>query len=69
MNDARVTKAARAGFDPRAAITLWEKMQKQARSQPPEFLSTHPSHDTRTADLKVYADRVMPLYEEARKKR
>ena len=61
-----VELAARAGYDPRAAITLWEKMGKLGGGQPPEFLSTHPSHETRIADLRVYAARVMPLYEEAR---
>jgi predicted Zn-dependent protease len=64
-----VELAARAGYDPRAAITLWEKMQKSGGGQPPQFLSTHPSHATRIADLRTYAARVMPLYEQARAKR
>lgn len=64
-----VEVAARGGYDPRAAITLWEKMQKAANGQPPQFLSTHPSHDSRIADLRSYAARVMPLYEAARAKR
>jgi predicted Zn-dependent protease len=64
-----VELAARAGYDPRAAVSLWEKMQKLSRDQPPEFLSTHPSHETRLADLRTYSARVLPLYEEARAKR
>lgn len=62
-----VELAARAGYDPRAAITLWEKMQKAGGGQPPEFLSTHPSHDTRISDLREYASRVMPLYQSAKR--
>jgi len=62
-----VELAARAGYDPRAAISLWQKMRGLGESQPPEFLSTHPSTETRIADLRVYAARVMTLYERARK--
>jgi predicted Zn-dependent protease len=63
-----VELAARAGFDPRAAITLWQKMAKGAgNGGPPQWLSTHPSADTRQQDLGVYAQRVMPLYEQARR--
>ncbi|MGE0875295.1 MAG: M48 family metallopeptidase [Burkholderiales bacterium] len=64
-----VELAARGGYDPRAAIRLWQKMQALGGGKGPEFLSTHPSHDTRIADLQVYAARVMPLYEAARKGR
>jgi predicted Zn-dependent protease len=63
-----VELAARAGYDPRGAITLWEKMGKLGGGQPPEFLSTHPSHATRIADLKVYSAKVLPLYDTARLK-
>jgi len=62
-----VELAARAGYDPRAAITLWQKMGALGEGQPPQFLSTHPSYESRIADLRVYADRVMPLYERARR--
>jgi predicted Zn-dependent protease len=64
-----VELAARAAYDPRAAVSLWEKMQKAARGQPPEFLSTHPSHETRIAELRELSQRLLPLYEAARAKR
>ena len=60
--------AARAGYDPRAAITLWQKMARNAGGSGPEFLSTHPSAETRLKDLEVYSARVMPLYEQARRR-
>ncbi|MCX7153569.1 MAG: M48 family metallopeptidase [Betaproteobacteria bacterium] len=62
-----VELAARAGYDPRAAVTLWKKMGQVGGGQPPQFLSTHPSNETRQQDLLVYAQRVMPLYEQAKK--
>ena len=58
---------ARAGFDPRAGITLWQKMSAAAKGAPPQWLSTHPSHATRQKDLAEYAARVMPLYQGARR--
>jgi predicted Zn-dependent protease len=64
-----VELAARAGYDPRAAVTLWQKMSALGDGKPPQWLSTHPSAETRIRDLGVYAQRVMPLYEEARAKR
>jgi predicted Zn-dependent protease len=60
-----VELAARAGYDPRAAITLWQKMGRLGGSAPPEWLSTHPSNETRLKDLEVYAQKVMPLYQAA----
>ncbi len=57
-----VELAARAGYDPRAAITLWQKMGQVGGSAPPTFLSTHPSSADRISDLTAYAQRVMPLY-------
>jgi len=63
-----VELAARAGYDPRAAVTLWQKMAKAAGGGPPQFLSTHPSPDNRIRDLQVYAERVMPLYRSATKR-
>lgn len=61
-----VELAARGGYDPRAAISLWRKMGSNGGGQPPQWLSTHPSHETRVRDLEVYAARVLPLYEQAR---
>jgi len=61
-----VELAARAGYDPHAAVVVWEKMAKLANGAPPEILSTHPAPTTRIADLKAYAARVEPLYEAAR---
>jgi predicted Zn-dependent protease len=58
---------ARAGYDPHAAVSLWEKMNKLGGSQPPKFLSTHPPSAERLADLRQLADKVMPLYQTAKK--
>lgn len=60
-----VELAARGGYDPRAAISLWQKMARVSGEQPPQWLSTHPSNQSRQADLAQYAARVMPLYEQA----
>lgn len=59
--------AARAGFDPRAGVSLWQKMASAQKSAPPQFLSTHPSSKTRIADIQANLPKVMPLYERARK--
>src|SRR6266550_3242538 len=61
-----VELAARSGYDPRAAVSLWQKMAASG-GQPPQWLSTHPSHETRIRDLQDYAQRVLPLYETAKK--
>ena len=60
---------ARAGYNPKAAISLWQKMDKASQSQPPEFMSTHPSHDTRIHGLQANLVKVMPLYEQAKKQK
>jgi len=62
-----VELAARAGYDPRAAVGLWQKMAKASSGAPPQFLSTHPSYSTRQEDLARDAQRVMPLYQAAKK--
>lgn len=61
--------AARAGFDPRAGITLWQKMAQANQSAPPQWLSTHPSSNTRIAEIEANLPKVMPLYEKARSQR
>ncbi|WP_138518506.1 M48 family metallopeptidase [Limnobacter alexandrii] len=63
-----VELAARAGYNPRAAISVWQKMSKAGGGSPPELLSTHPSPENRIQDLEVYSARVQPLYEQAKKR-
>jgi predicted Zn-dependent protease len=58
---------ARAGYDPNAAVTLWQKMSKAGGGGPPEFLSTHPSGESRIKDLEKNVPRVLPLYQAAAK--
>jgi predicted Zn-dependent protease len=54
---------ARAGYDPNAAVTLWQKMSKLSSGGPPEFLSTHPSGESRIRELEALAPKVLPLYQ------
>jgi predicted Zn-dependent protease len=59
--------AARAGYDPRAAIILWEKMSKASSgNQPPQFLSTHPAPANRIQALTALLPKMMPIYEKTR---
>ena len=58
--------AARAGFDPRAGVTLWQKMSAASKGAPPQWLSTHPSGKTRIAEIEKNLPKVMPLFERAR---
>jgi len=57
--------AARAGFDPRAGISLWKKMSAQNAQAPPQWLSTHPSSNNRIKDIEANLNKVMPLFEKA----
>jgi predicted Zn-dependent protease len=55
--------AARAGYDPRAGVTLWKKMAGASKGTPAEWFSTHPSSDTRIANIERNMPAVLPLYE------
>jgi predicted Zn-dependent protease len=62
--------AARAGYDPRAGISLWQKMlSASSGSQPPEFLSTHPSGENRIREIEGLMASVMPLYQQTQARR
>lgn len=59
--------AARAGYDPRAAVTFWSKMAAQERgNRPPKLLSTHPPSAERIENLRRLSANLMPVYEQAR---
>lgn len=61
--------AAKAGYDPRAAISFWQKMARHKAQSgsggPPAFLSTHPTDEQRIANLQQQVPKVLPLYEAA----
>ncbi len=57
---------ARVGFDPREAVALWQNMAKAGGGAPPEFLSTHPSHETRIEDLHARMPEALRLFDAAR---
>lgn len=59
--------AARAGYNPDAAVNVWKKMQKISKNQPMELLSTHPSHESRIENLTSMSKKVYPLYKKAKK--
>jgi predicted Zn-dependent protease len=59
--------AARAGFEPAAAVSLWQKMMAANGKGPPQFLSTHPAPDTRIKDLSALVSHMQPLYASASK--
>jgi metalloendopeptidase OMA1, mitochondrial len=54
--------AAQAGYDPREAVRMWERMDKISQGQPPEFLSTHPGHGTRIQQLQSWMPEALDLY-------
>lgn len=60
---------SQAGFDPRQAVELWRNMQSAAGGgSPPEFMSTHPSNQTRIDRLQAQLSEVMPTYEQAKRR-
>ena len=59
--------AAKAGYNPNAAISLWEKMANVSGGGPPQFLSTHPSPANRQEKLAALAPQMMAYYEQARR--
>lgn len=61
--------AARAGYDPRAGVTLWKKMAAAQKGAPMEWFSTHPSSDNRIATIQSNLPAVQPLYDQAKKTR
>lgn len=56
---------AKAGFDPRQSITLWQKMSQASQGQPPEFLSTHPADATRIDGLSRNMPKALQQYQAA----
>jgi predicted Zn-dependent protease len=59
--------AARAGYDPAAGITLWQKMMAANKGAPPQWMSTHPASSTRIKDIQDKLPKVQPLYAKAAK--
>jgi metalloendopeptidase OMA1, mitochondrial len=57
---------ARAGYDPRESINFWRRMEHSSQSQPPEFLSDHPSHGTRIQQLEAWMPEALKAYEAAK---
>jgi predicted Zn-dependent protease len=59
---------ARAGYDPHAAISVWQKMLSSGNARPPQILSTHPDPENRIQNIEAHLPYVMPLYDEAKRK-
>ena len=58
--------SARAGFDPRAGVVLWQKMAAASKGSPPQWLSTHPGGAERIRQMNEHMDVLLPLYARAR---
>jgi predicted Zn-dependent protease len=58
--------AARAGYDPRSGVALWQKMGSASKGAPPQWLSTHPSGKNRIAEISKHLPEAMPLFAKAR---
>ncbi|GCL64680.1 hypothetical protein AQPW35_37610 [Rubrivivax pictus] len=59
--------SARAGYRPDAGVSLWQKMMAASKGAPPQFLSTHPSGDSRIRDIQAKLPQLEPLYADAAK--
>jgi predicted Zn-dependent protease len=59
---------AKAGFNPRASVDLWRNMGKNSKGAPPEFLSTHPSNQTRIQDLSQHLKKSDPMFKKSTQK-
>jgi predicted Zn-dependent protease len=58
--------SAEAGFNPEAAVTLWEKMAQYSSSRTPGWLSTHPDPGSRINTMRMEAEQLKPIYEAAK---
>jgi predicted Zn-dependent protease len=58
--------AARAGYDPRAGVALWQKMGMASKNAPPQWFSTHPAGKNRIAEIRQHLPEVLPLYAKAK---
>jgi Zn-dependent protease with chaperone function len=58
--------AAKAGYDPRAGVSLWQKMGAASKGSPPQFLSTHPSGPSRISNIEANLPKVLPFYEKSK---
>lgn len=59
--------AARAGYDPRAGLSLWRKMESSSHGSPPQWLSTHPAGASRISQIQSQLAAVTPVYARAEK--
>ena len=55
--------AARSGFNPQAGVTLWQKMRASNKNAPPQWMSTHPSGESRIKEIEANLPKVLPLYQ------
>lgn len=58
--------AARAGFDPRAGVAVWEKMATLSKRAPPQFMSTHPGGADRIGRINAHMNLLLPVYARAK---
>jgi metalloendopeptidase OMA1, mitochondrial len=56
---------AQAGYDPHGALAFWQRMERAGGQNPPEFLSTHPSHGTREQQIQAWLPEALRYFEAA----